>query len=354
MKGTDFSKGTWWAIMPAVFDGLARGWTEFSRGALDHEAMIFRMNAGKTDQTPYEMVDGVAVVNMQGPLSKRSSLYSMFMGGGSMQAIAQAVRAAAADPAVEAIVLDIDSPGGTVSGTEALANVIRQAREQKPVVSFANGRMCSAAYWAGSGASAIVAESTADVGSIGVLIVHYDYSEQDRKFGVKITYVASGKYKTIGNNAEPLSGFARDVLQAETDYVYGLFVRAVALNRNVPEQQVLESMADGRVFIGAQAVEAGLADHVGTREDAINLARSLAGGGQSTFNHRGRGPLSNAWRKQLWEQRKKARSLRPWGNWKRPIPGWWSKSGRMRPRGRIIRGPGWKRPRKSGKGSWAL
>jgi signal peptide peptidase SppA len=117
--------------------------------------------------------------------------------------------------------------------------------------------------------------ATAGIGSIGVLMVHTEYSELDKRVGIKTTHLTAGKYKALGNSAEPLSDLAREALQAELDYIYDIFISAVARNREVSANEVREKMADGRIFIGRQAVDAGLADSVGTFEAALDLAEFM-------------------------------------------------------------------------------
>ncbi|MFZ3046493.1 MAG: signal peptide peptidase SppA [Desulfatirhabdiaceae bacterium] len=223
----------------------------------------------------YPVKNSVAVVPIVGPMFKRATLFSRYFGDVSMTGIAKAFLSAVADDSVKAIVLNIDSPGGTVSGTEALSDAIYSAKGKKPIVAFANGMMCSAAYWAGSGVDKIVVESTATVGSIGVVMVHVDWSEAENKWGIKRTVLTAGQYKAIGNNAEPLSDKARKVLQDHLDYIYSVFISAVERNRGVSNEQAL-AMADGRVFIGQQSVDAGLADTVGSLDSAIEMAIQMA------------------------------------------------------------------------------
>ncbi|MBU1045487.1 MAG: signal peptide peptidase SppA, partial [Candidatus Omnitrophica bacterium] len=224
----------------------------------------------------FALRDEVAIIPITGPISKRETFYSHFFNASAVSVLTEIINDALADPDVSAIVLDIDSPGGTVAGTEAFSDLIHGAREVKPIVSFANGMMASAAYWIGSAADQVIVERTADVGSIGVVMVHYDLSENDKQYGVKRTVLSAGKYKALGNSAEPLSDLARQVFQSELNYIYQQFVATVARNRNTNAETVLRNMADGRIFIGQQAVVAGLADRIGTLEDAIELASSLS------------------------------------------------------------------------------
>jgi signal peptide peptidase SppA len=291
MDMNDFSKGQIWSIVPERLDAMMERFREIKLSPeLAAQAAAFRPAQAGNGEKPYVMNGACAVIPVTGPLSKRVGWLSLFFGGMSYSMIVDAYRAALADPAVQAIVLDIESPGGTVSGTESTAEMIFEARKDKPCVAFANGTMCSAAYWIGSAASKVVAESTAQVGSIGVLMVHYDFSRMDEKWGIKRTYLTAGKFKALGNDAEPLSREARAEYEDQLDQFYQHFVSAVSLYRGKEKQAVLDGMADGRIFIGKQAVAAGLADRIGNLQTAVDLALSLAGDERKTkpYNAGGR------------------------------------------------------------------
>ena len=175
-----------------------------------------------------------------------------------------------ADPKVRGILLNIDSPGGGIDGTADLAGMIHSARGEKPVVAFTDGVMASAAYWIGSAADAVyISGDTPQVGSIGVVAAHMDISKAEEMMGVKTTEITAGKYKRIASRHAPLSQEGRQTMQEMVDYVYSAFVGDVAKHRGVSEEQVLEQMADGRIFFGRQAVNAGLVDGVSTMEELI-------------------------------------------------------------------------------------
>ena len=287
-----------WAIVPEKLEAIHQFlWNRAHGIRVDLEQ--YAANAEKALQsragdgekrTFYTRMDeggrGVAIITMEGVLSKRMNLLMYYSGGTSTELLARDLRLALAAPEVKAIVLDISSPGGTVDGTEALANLVYSAREEggKPVVAFGNGLMASAAYWIGSAARRVILEETAEAGSIGVVQVHYDYSAADAQRGVKRTLIYAGKYKRVGNDTEPLSREDREYLQSGVDYTYSLFVDAVARNRDVGAETVLSDMAEGRLFIGRQAVEAGLADETGNLETAIRAALSMAEGARSGAN----------------------------------------------------------------------
>jgi signal peptide peptidase SppA len=187
-----------------------------------------------------------------------------------MQLAERDLREAAARTDVHSIILSVDSPGGTVDGTQTLANAVREIGADKPVVTLAGGMMASAAYWIGSASSQIYIEDlTTTVGSIGVVATHVDISEAERVAGRKTTEVTAGKFKRIASNYSPLSSDGRASMQEQVDYLYSQFVSAVAANRGVSEEKVLSDMADGRVFIGQQAIDAGLVDGVSTLSQLV-------------------------------------------------------------------------------------
>lgn len=230
-------------------------------------------------QQGYDVINGVAVLPIVGVISKRMNLMQQISGGASSELVARDLKAAMADPAVNAIILQIDSPGGTVDGTQTLADLVRAAGAVKPVVALADGCMASAAYWIGSAASAIyMTDTLTQVGSIGVVATHTDISGAEAARGIKTTEISAGKYKRIASQYGALSESGKQSMQDQVDYLYSMFVQAVADNRGVSVDQVLQDMADGRVFIGQQAIDAGLVDGVSTL-DALIAKLSQQGAG---------------------------------------------------------------------------
>lgn len=233
----------------------------------------------------YEIVDGTAIIPVVGVIAKRMNLFHAISGGASTELVARDIRDALADPRVHSIILHIDSPGGTVDGTSTLTDLVREAGTQKTVVAFADGVMTSGAYWIGSAASAIYIDGpTTLVGSIGVVATHVDVSQSEAKQGIKTTEISSGKYKRIDSNYAPLSEEGRQTIQARTDYLYSIFVETIASNRGVSVDTVLQKMADGRIFIGQQAIDAGLVDGVSTLDELI---ASLAKGSKPSTQSAG-------------------------------------------------------------------
>lgn len=193
----------------------------------------------------------------------------------SYTTIAAQLDAALASPEVAAILLDIDSPGGESSGVFDLADRIRAAAQVKPVWAVANDMAFSAAYALASAASKVFVSRTGGVGSIGVIAVHVDQSGKDAQDGVRYTAVFAGKRKNDLNPHAPISDTAQAVLQAEVNRIYDLFVETVARHRGLDAHAVRVTQA--RLFFGPDAVAAGLADAIGSFDDALTqLTQSLS------------------------------------------------------------------------------
>lgn len=218
----------------------------------------------------------IAVLPLYGLLAKRMGLTAQSSGGTSLDHFIGQFRSALADPAVDAIVIDVDSPGGSVDGVEEVATEIRAARGQKPIVAVANTVAASAAYWVAAQADELVVTPSGSVGSVGILAVHHDYSAQNEQLGVKQTYITAGKYKAEANQDQPLSDEAAAAQQAQVDEFYGMFLRAVAKGRGVPIDDVRAGFGQGRMVLATAAVEQRMADRVDTLENTIRAVARRA------------------------------------------------------------------------------
>lgn len=261
-----------WAIEPAKLLEIQAIYAAHFRGErADIAAVEAKLGRPLANEpAPYTVTDGVAVLQVGGVMAKRANMFMEISGGVSTQLAARDLLQAAADPAVHSIIQVYDTPGGTVDGTQAFANIIRQVGAIKPVIALADGLMASAGVWAGTAASQIyIADTTTGVGSIGVVSQHVDLSGRDAKEGIKRTEIFAGKFKRIASDTGPLTEAGRQSIQDSVDYTYSLFVQAVATQRRVSVDQVLQDMADGRMFIGEQAINAGLVDGVATLDELI-------------------------------------------------------------------------------------
>lgn len=265
---TDFvnrlCKPIWAITQNALEDWVAMAQTEKFNEAHLSGSLSEQFDAIRTRNDEYTLVDGgVAVVRVRGALIKEPDYYSVIFGESTYEGIRDIVQAALDDPRVRAIVLDVDSPGGTVDGVFELRNFLRAAGRIKPIYSYANGQMTSAAYLISGDAKEIGASIATVMGSIGVISMHADFSEFYKEMGIKITYLTAGKYKATGNAYEPLSSDARAYIQERLDHLYSLFVDVVAEGRGMSVEQVLK-MADGKIFLAKQAVELGMIDRIET------------------------------------------------------------------------------------------
>lgn len=261
-----------WAILPDKLLEIQAIYATHLRGEkIDLAGVEARIGKPlKTEPQGFQVVDGVAVIPVEGVLAKRMNLMSNISGGASYELIARDLKTALDDQSIRAIILAIDSPGGSVDGTQQLANLIRNARGQKPIVSYADGTMASAAYWVGAAADAIyIASDTTTVGSIGVVATHTDISGREAAAGIKTTEIVAGAYKRIASQYGPLTESGKAAMQAQVDAIYEVFVADVAASRGVSVDAVLADMADGRLFIGKAAIQARLVDGVSTLDALI-------------------------------------------------------------------------------------
>ena len=213
-------------------------------------------------QTPFAMVDGVAVIEASGVLVHRGAWIGQSSGQTSYEGIAAQLAAAASDPAVRGIALEIDSFGGEVAGVFDLADAIRAARSEKPVWAFVAEHAFSAGYALASQADRIVLPRTGAVGSIGVVVMHADLSGQLSDAGITVTLIHSGAHKVDGNPYAPLPDPVRARIQAEIDSIRTLFAQTVTAGRGRRLSADAALATEAECYRGADAVAAGLADEV--------------------------------------------------------------------------------------------
>ena len=228
---------------------------------------------------------GVAIIPVRGVIAHRMSALEESSGGTSAEGIAQMLRAAMADASVGTIVLDIDSPGGTVAGVAELAGELFAMRGQgKKIVAQVNSLAASAAYWLAAQCDEIVCLPSGMAGSIGVFTVHQDLSAALAKEGVDVTLISAGKYKVEGNPFEPLSEDAKAFIQARVDEAYAQFIKDVARGRGVTPAAVRNGYGEGRALTAKDAKAAGLIDRIATMDETIArlTGRKSSGGAGGT------------------------------------------------------------------------
>jgi len=239
---------------------------------------------GKKNQESYDLKDGIATIKIQGPLVKRvPKIIAFFFGIKGMEQIGQEFQAALEDKDVSGIMLDMDSPGGSVDGTAQLADIIYAGRGQKPIVAFANGNMTSAAYWIGSGADQVIlADQTTRTGSIGVVGVHQEYSEMAKKLGIGLHVFSAGKFKKSGNQFEKLSKEDIKYINGQFTYLHNLFIDGVSRNLGIPKNKLPKDAKEARIYLGQEGIDAGLAHEILNRDQAMAKLRAMIGTRTST------------------------------------------------------------------------
>jgi len=227
--------------------------------------------AGKSAaRYPFPVTEsGIALITLDGVLAPRMDQMMEISGGTSTLQFASYVRQATADPEIKAIVVPIDSPGGQAVGLEEAAIALRQARDAKPTIVVVMGTIASAAYYIGAAAGEVVAGWDSEVGSIGTVLVHQEFSQADKLEGTTTTVVKAGRYKYVGNSFEPLTAEGRGVLQEEVDAYYAQFVRSLAASLSVSEETVRQRFGQGKMFIASEALKLGMIDRLGSLSDVL-------------------------------------------------------------------------------------
>ncbi len=214
---------------------------------------------------------GIGNIPIQGPMVRNPDMISRFLFGATdIEEIINAVNVAAQRPDVQAVFLDIDSPGGSVNGTPELAQAVSDLCKTKYTYAFSGGQMCSAAYWVASQCDAIYITPSARVGSIGVILPVVDSTEAYQQAGLHVEVFAAGKYKSTGMPGVALTDDQRQWLQSDVEEIASDFRTAVlARGRSIPAEAM-----EGQSFSARQAMRFNLAGTVKSRDAALAMLRS--------------------------------------------------------------------------------
>lgn len=241
------------------------------------EVCLRRANSGPFEGTRrredgrYSMtrkIGSVAEIRVEGELVNKGAWIDAESGLTSYEGLTAQLRDAEDDVEITAIVLDIDSPGGEAGGMYGIAETIRGL--SKPVIAVVNDMACSAAYGIASAADEIVVSPTSTVGSIGVVLVHFDNSKALEDEGVKPTIIHAGAHKADGHPFGPLPDAVRDDLQAHVLTIYDRFLETVELGRGARLTADAARATEARVFLGQDAIDRGLADRLGSLETVLS------------------------------------------------------------------------------------
>lgn len=216
----------------------------------------------------------VAILEARGPLVSRANLFTAVSGATSYDIMRRDLQAALDDPSTRSIVVNYDTPGGSVTGVDELAKAIRDGKAKKPIIAYVGGTAASAGYWLASQSTEVIIAETAILGSIGVRAALRDTSKKDAEAGLMefISSNAPGKRTDLSTD----EGKAR--IQRTVDALEGVFIATVARGRGVKPDDVIAKFGGGDVLIGSAAVAAGMADRLGSFEAVI---AELAGRGPS-------------------------------------------------------------------------
>lgn len=256
-----------WAVLESVFMGGIDRLKSFDlnlhlKSAQAAEAMSAGAQGGS-----YEVAnEDIAVIYLSGSLMKQESSFSA---GTSTVLARRKIRAAVNNDNIAGILLHIDSPGGTVSGTRDLADEVAAASKKKPVYAYAEDLMASAAYWVGSQATKVFCNPTAIVGSIGTFMVLEDSSQQAAQEGVKVHVIRAGDFKGVGVPGTVVGENAISEWQSLVDQLNAHFIAGISAGRNLPADRV-KQLADGRVHVGEAAQSLGLVDGVQSLDDTLS------------------------------------------------------------------------------------
>lgn len=238
-----------WAMQPTAFVAFLQEQATRDAAPGARSGVLF---PEPDDTPPYELVDGVAVVPVEGVISRQGGWY-----GTGLRTMQAALDQALADPAARAVLFSVYSPGGSASGVKEFSDAIFAARRVKPCAAWVDGLCASAAYWLASATGAVYAGPSAIVGSIGVILRHLDKSGLNTQLGLAYTYVTAGSYKAVGHPDAALSDRDMTVLQGRVDAFYELFCGDVAQRMGLaPDKRT--AWADGRDFLATEAEQLGL------------------------------------------------------------------------------------------------
>lgn len=225
--------------------------------------------------------NGVALIDIEGSLVNRGAWIGTDSGLVSYEGIGAQIDAALADDEVHSILLDIDSPGGEATGMFSIAEKVRQANSEKHVVAVVNDVAASAAYGIASGASEVVISPTSFTGSIGVVMVHFDHSGEMKKKGIKPTILQKGAQKTHGHPFAPLDSDALASLNKMMTILYDQFLETVAEGRGAKLDANAARATEAAIFVGQEAIDAGVADQIGTFDEVLADLQTNARSGNS-------------------------------------------------------------------------
>jgi len=223
--------------------------------------------------------DKIAIIDVDGLLANRHKGGWMRSGENPVSLFIEKLDKAAADRSVKAVVLRLNSPGGTVAASDIMYHHLMEFRRQtgKPVIACVLGIGCSGAYYIACGCDGIIAQPSGVVGNIGTVFQTFSVAGTMEKIGVKAVTIKSGELKDMASPLHDLSDEEHEVLQGITEHLSGQFFEVVRKGRKTIDEHKIAELSDGRVFTAQQALQQGLIDKVGYMDDGIKWAKEIAG-----------------------------------------------------------------------------
>lgn len=237
-------------------------------------AILFLVSLGASKLLSVEIGNKIAIVKIQGAISSDSMKIPFQTSVATSSKIVEYLKSAEESKSIKGIILEINSPGGTVLASKDIADKVKSI--DKPVVALIRDMGTSGGYWVASAADKIVADPMSVTGSIGVISAYLEFSELFEKYGITYEGLKSGELKDIGSPFKKLTDQERKVLQGKLDRIHEYFIKEVSANRKLSEADTRE-LATGVYFLGEEAKELGLVDYLGNRDLAINITKELAG-----------------------------------------------------------------------------
>jgi signal peptide peptidase SppA len=257
-----------WAILRSKLDEI-EAILQFHMEGGKFTAEELRARIGDPSPAEQSRSGSIAILPLKGVISHRIGGMSEMSGGMSTERFSSMFRQAMADASIGSIIIDVDSPGGTIAGVTELAGEIAAAKAKgtKQIVAHVNALAASAAYWIASAADSIVSTPSGIVGAIGVITAHVDTSKAEEQDGITRTVISAGKFKAEGHG--PLSEDAKAAIQARVDEAYAVMVKDIALGRGVKASAVRDGFGEGRVVSAQQAKDLGMIDGIGTLDQVV-------------------------------------------------------------------------------------
>ncbi len=224
-----------------------------------------------------KLTGNVALIPLSGVIIAEESGSYFASEVASSSKIVKFLREAGESSQIKAIVLEINSPGGSAVASDEIASAVKKAKLKKPVVAVIRDAGASGGYWVASSTDYIIANKMSITGSIGVLSSYLEFSGLMEQYGVRYEKLTAGKYKDLASPFEKLEEDKRKIIQAKLDKIHSFFIEEIAANRKLPVEKVKE-MATGEFFLGVEAKELGLVDELGdisTAEDYIKQKLGL-------------------------------------------------------------------------------